>query len=211
MSQKKKQQNSSQKLWFHIAEIVLNVAIIAAVVIGVRTFLISPFQVDGDSMLSTLENNEYILINKLTYFIDIPKRGDVVVLRPPTHDYQKHYVKRIIGIPGDEVIIREGYVYIRTEDSDQEERLSEPYLNEHNYGQTYHQFGSTEEKRYQVPADHYFLLGDNRRGSLDSRSFVDNKGEPQPFVHRSDVKGKVWYVVLPVSKIHAVETPEYEL
>ena len=102
-----------RSLLWHLLDVALNIVIIVGIVAGIRTFLVSPFQVEGDSMVDTLEHKEYIIINKLAYILGDPARGDVVVFRPPS-DHKKHYVKRIIGIPGDEVIIRGGKVYLKT-------------------------------------------------------------------------------------------------
>jgi len=149
-------------LWFHFFDVLLNIVIIVAVVAAIRTFLVSPFQVEGNSMIDTLENRQYIIINKLAYFIGEPDRGDIVVFRPPNADHNKHYVKRVIGMPGDEVIIRDGDVYMRVGAKGPEHRLPESYLNERNQNHTFAATGDGgAEKRYQVPAGHYFLLGDN--------------------------------------------------
>ncbi|MDO8468369.1 MAG: signal peptidase I [Candidatus Peribacter sp.] len=197
-------------LWFHFFDVLLNIVIIVAVVAGIRTFLVSPFQVEGNSMIDTLENRQYIIINKLSYFLHAPERGDIVVFRPPNTDHSKFYVKRIIGLPGDEIIIRDGDVFVQSEGSGKELRLNETYLNERNTDHTYvGAAGSGEEKRYAVPEDHFFLLGDNRLGSLDSRSFRNAENEPTPFVPQNDIKGRVWFVALPFSKAHAMEAPAY--
>jgi len=195
-------------LWFHAFDVLLNIVIIVAIVGVVRTFLVSPFQVEGNSMIDTLEHNQYIIINKLAYHIGKPERGEVVVFRPP-NQHKKHYVKRIIGVPGDTVSIRDGFVYLTPADSDEENELPEEYLNDRNHGQTFQHpptSGNREEIRYEVPQGQYFLLGDNRKGSLDSRSFT-----PTSFVPQDDIKGRVWFVALPVSKIHALEPPDYGL
>jgi signal peptidase I len=197
-------------LWYHFFDVLLNIVIIVAIVAAIRTFLVSPFQVEGNSMIDTLENREYIIINKLAYYLGHPERGDIVVFRPPNGDHSKHYVKRIIGLPGDEIILRGGYAYVRIGGKDPERKLIEPYLNDRNQGHTYVSAGgSGEEKRYEVPAGHYFVLGDNRQGSLDSRAFRDTKNELVPFVPENDVKGRVWFVALPVKKIHTLEKPDY--
>lgn len=199
-------------LWFHFIDVLLNIVIIVAVVAAIRTFLVSPFQVEGNSMVDTLENREYIIINKLAYFIGAPERGDIVVFRPPNADHSKHYVKRVIGMPGDEVTIRDGNVYLRVNGAGREQRIAEPYLNERNQGHTYATAGDGgAEKRYSIPEGYYFLLGDNRQGSLDSRSFRNTTNEMTPYVPENDIKGRVWFVALPISKVHAMDKPEYGL
>ena len=198
-------------LWFHLIDVLFNIVVIVAIVATIRTFLVSPFQVEGSSMTSTLENNEYIVINKLVYYIGNPHRGDVIVFRPPT-DPKKHYVKRVIGLPGDTVIIRGGLVYLKKSGDTHEVKLDEPYLDERNQGKTFRHppgSGDTSEIRYDVPAGEYFVLGDNRQGSLDSRSFMGTSSTPQPFVPQNNINGRVWFVALPFGKIHALAAPDY--
>jgi signal peptidase I len=198
-------------LWFHLFDVILNIVIIVAIVATIRTFLVSPFQVEGKSMMSTLEHEQYIIINKLAYHIGAPDRGDVVVFRPPNNP-KKPYVKRVIGMPGDEVIIGGGFVSIRTSGLEDEIDLDERYLNDKNAGKTYQappSTGNTDEIRYRVPEGKYFLLGDNRQASLDSRSFRDGDGDSIPFVDEDSILGRVWVVALPLSKIHALEAPYY--
>jgi signal peptidase I len=197
---------------FHLLDVVFNIVIIIAIVGGIRTFLVSPFQVEGNSMLDTLEDKQYIVINKLAYLVGEPRRGDVVVFRPPTNDHDKYYVKRIIGTPGDHVIIQDGYVYLLPKGETVVRKVPEGYLNERNMGHTYRHppaSGNGDKMVFDVPEGKYFLLGDNRQGSLDSRSFTDQQGEPVPFVTDDDIKGRVWFIALPITKIHALEPPEY--
>lgn len=207
----------SRGVLYNIVDVLLNVVIIVAIVAVIRTFVVSPFEVEGSSMVPTLEDNEYIIINKLGYFLgssfgmesSMPKRGDVVVFRPPT-DGGKYYVKRIIGLPGDEIIIRDGGVFILSDGMEQ--KLNEPYLDERNRRHTFRApvgNGDRGEETYVVPEGKYFLLGDNRQGSLDSRSFRNSSGEAMPFVDQDSIAGRVWFVALPITKSHALETPEY--
>lgn len=198
---------------FHVLDVVFNIVVIVAIVAGIRTFLVSPFQVEGSSMTNTLEDNEYIIINKLAYYIGQPQRGEIVVFRPP-NETNKYYVKRVIGMPGDSISIRDGYVYLTPAGSDEETRLDEGYLDERNAGKTYRHppgSGDTSEIDFTVPEGRYFLMGDNRQGSLDSRSFTLPDGSSAPYVAEDNIKGRVWFVALPVTKIHAFETPAYEL
>lgn len=200
-------------IWFHLFDVVLNIVIIVGAVALIRTFLVSPFQVEGNSMLSTLEHKEYIIINKLAYHLGIPERGDVVVFRPPTTP-DKPYVKRVIGIPGDNIVIEGGYVYLQPDGEGAMERLNEDYLNDYNSGHTYQappSSGNTARISYTVPEGHYFLLGDNRQGSLDSRSFRDGNGDSIPYVEEDSILGRVWVVALPISKMHVLEPPMYDL
>jgi len=203
-----------RKVWVHVLDVLLNVVIIVAIVGGIRTFLVSPFQVEGNSMVSTLEDNQYIIINKFAYRIGSPERGDIVVFHPPG-DEKKYYVKRVIGLSGDRVTLRGGYVHVQAAGIDSEVRLDEvAYLDERNLGHTYrHPPGSGDfsEVDFHVPEGKYFLLGDNRQGSLDSRSFMSADGEHVPFVDEDAISGRVWFVALPITKIHAFEVPEYGL
>lgn len=197
---------------FHILDVAFNLVVILAIVMGIRTFLVMPFQVEGKSMDSTLADREYIIINKLAYYLGDPGRGDVVVFHPPNAP-GKYYVKRVIGIGGDEVTLRGGKVYVKRAGETEEKQLDEPYLDPENQGKTFrHAIGDDgTTATFQIPADHYFLLGDNRQNSTDSRGFTDGSGQPSPYVTDAAVAGKVWFVALPLSKVHALQPPEYAL
>lgn len=204
--------HAQRGFWFHVLDVVFNIVVIVAIVAGIRTFLVSPFQVEGNSMVSTLEDREYIVINKLAYILGSPKRGDIVVFRPP-NEPRKFYVKRVIGVPGDRIEIRNGKVYVRTSDGGPAHELDEPYLDERNQGSTFRHppnSGDMTPISYDVPPNEYFLLGDNRQGSHDSRSFTIDS-EPRPFVPDESIKGRVWFVALPITKIHAFSSPDYDL
>ena len=111
---------------FHLFDVILNIVIIVAIVAVIRTFIVSPFQIEGNSMVDTLEHKEYIVINKFRYLFGTPVRGDIVVFRPLT-DPDKYYVKRIIGLPGDVIVVRNGYVFLREKDKG-DVKLNESYL-----------------------------------------------------------------------------------
>lgn len=131
----------------------------------IRVFLFTPIVVDGVSMMPTLEDGDRMIVNKIGYTIGEPDRFDIVVFHAPE---QKDYIKRIIGLPGDEVEYKEDMLFINGEPID------EPYLDKYKAeltdGQLTENF-TLEEKTLTkvVPDDHIFVLGDNRRKSKDSR------------------------------------------
>ncbi len=201
-----------RSLWFHLFDVTLNIVIIVAIVAIIRTFIVSPFQIEGNSMIETLEHKEYIVINKFRYLFATPGRGDIVVFRPPS-DMSKYYVKRVIGLPGESIVIRDGFVFLRDPNKG-DIKLEEGYLSAMNNGKTYRypvNSGDTSEEVFTVADGQYFLLGDNRQGSLDSRSFAHLGTSEAAFVPEPNIKGSVWFVALPVTKIHAFEPPNYHL
>ncbi|MFW5942435.1 MAG: signal peptidase I [bacterium] len=128
------------------------------------------YRVEGHSMMPTLEEGEYLIINKLSYYLEEPQRGDIIVLHFP-RDQSKEYIKRIIGLPGDLVEISDGQVSVNGV------VLDEPYLN----GAANYQTGS-----WRVPDGQYFVMGDNRNNSSDSRNWS--------FLPHKDIVGKAWVI-----------------
>ena len=132
--------------------------LIVVVVIPIRVFIISPFVVDGESMHPTFENLDYLIVDEAVYDFKSPARGDVVVFRYPLNP-SVFYIKRIIGLPGETVSINRGVVTITTVNG-QEMTLNEPYIvNE----------DATYTKDVSLSAGEYFVMGDNRPNSSDSR------------------------------------------
>jgi signal peptidase I len=121
------------------------------------TFLYQPVRVEGTSMLPRLEDSDRLFINKFVYHIEAIGRGDIVVFRYP-RDEEKSYIKRVIGLPGDRVRIIQGQVWINGHP------ISEPYVPER-----YRDDRSYTE--ITIPPDHYFMMGDHRSISSDSREF----------------------------------------
>lgn len=119
-----------------------------------RAYVIQPFRVQMTSMVSTLEPNDLVLVEKITYRFSKPQRGDIVVFVPPNNPNDK-YIKRVIGLPGETVSIKSDTVYIDGKP------LKEPYLNS----------PMADMEPIKVPEDSVFVMGDNRSVSLDSRSF----------------------------------------
>ena len=149
--------------------------IIIVVVVFIRTFIVTPVKVDGTSMYPTLDGDEIMLLNKLGH-ID---RFDIVVIH--LNDEEGNLIKRVIGLPGETVEIRDNKIYVN------DELLEDSY----GYGTTYNIDPVT------LSEDEYFVLGDNRIISLDSRVFGK--------INRSEIKGTTNFIMYPFSKIGKVE------
>lgn len=156
--------------------------LIILVVIPIRVFVISPFVVDGESMHPTFENLDYLIIDEILYNFRAPARGDVIVFRYPSNP-SIFYIKRVIGIPGETVSINHGVVTITTADG-KSFALDEPYIvNE----------DATYTKDVSLNQEEYFVMGDNRPNSSDSRVWG-----PLP---KKDIIGRVDLRLLPISLI----------
>jgi signal peptidase I len=139
--------------------VVISVALLVAFV--VRTFVIAHFVVEGESMYSTLDTNDRVFVNKLSYRLHDPNRGDVVVLHQVTGASERDLIKRVIGLPGESVEVRNCTVLIDGR------VLDEPYLDPEVVTPT--DCGGDYVLDGVVPDDHVFVMGDNRGGSQDSR------------------------------------------
>lgn len=140
---------------------LLRFAIIALViVVPFRLFIAQPFIVNGASMTPTFHSGEYLIVDQVSYQFDNPSRGDVIVFRFPENT-SKYYIKRIIGLPGETVEITDGTVMIYNDEWPDGRKLVEPYIEEHARFETKTTLGEGE----------YFVLGDNRQHSSDSRSW----------------------------------------
>ncbi len=162
--------NLSKEIWEWIRAIA--VAVVLALLI--RFFILQVFVVEGSSMHPTLESYDRLVVDKISYRFHEPDHGDIVVFDSRTG---KDFVKRVIGVGGDSIEIRAGQVY-RNGDL-----LEEPYL----MGQTdYQDYGPIE-----IPPDHFFLMGDFRRNSMDSRD------ERIGLVSMERIRGRACLVVWP--------------
>jgi len=154
--------------------------VITTIIVGVVIFIllqttVQSFIVIGSSMKPSLEPGQRLLVSKISYRVGEPQRGDVIVFLPPNDN--SDYIKRIIGLPGDTVEVNDMTVYVNGV------ALDEPYINS---APQYH----FNEK--QVPADSYFVLGDNRNNSNDSHNGW--------FAEDDDVVGKAWLSIWPPDK-----------
>jgi|GEM_PF-1250981 len=300
-----------------VADILYNAVIIIVLVVLIRSFLISPFRVVGASMADTLENKEFILIDKLSYIVGHVDRGDPIVFLPPAtskdtpkfeeaattdstgvgiFDFSKltklsdasycskfilrslwfchnkvekgdlvyyalqtvvpggtaietdwslvksvmiddesydlglaqlpgfpnktytirvysskgpeYFVKRVIGIPGDTVMIDNGRVYIKRPSDTEFIETSEPFLNSENFNRTYIS-QRLRQNTYVVPKGEYFVMGDNRNHSNDSRSWLEPISQnPYSFVPEANISGKVLVVLWPLPALRLIHSAD---
>jgi signal peptidase I len=168
----------------------------------IQTFVAQPYQVQQESMFDTLEEGQYVLVDKLTPHFDSYSRGDIVVFHPLVHEdscadpaeqipgeEDVPFIKRVIGEPGDRVELRDGEVYVNGA------RLDEPYVDE----APTDVFG--EDDAWTVPDDRLFVMGDNRGNSTDSRAFGP--------ICTNEVVGRAWLRYWPLSTIGILQTPVY--
>ncbi|MBR5560518.1 MAG: signal peptidase I [Clostridia bacterium] len=159
-----------------IFEWIMVFVVAAALAFVVRTFIFEPVRVDGASMMDTLVDGEYMIATKFDYLLGDPERFDIVICNYPNTNDGMYRVKRVIGMPGDIIQLLSGQLYINGEHVEQDFDMHSITAN---YGP------------YTVPQDHYFVLGDNRNNSKDSRSALVG---PLP---RNMIKGHVRAVVFP--------------
>lgn len=175
-----------RKFFLFIWEIVKVVSISLAIILPVRYYLIQPFYVKGASMEPNFHDHEYLIIDEISYRFNEPQRGQVVVFRYPKNP-QEYFIKRIIALPGEEVQIKNGEVIIYNDSNPEGIVLNESYLPDDL--ETY----DTNETILKVGAEEYFVLGDNRPASKDSRSFGA--------VDKAFITGKVLFRGWPIDKI----------
>jgi len=205
-----------------IADLIVNVAIVFGVVLLIEKFIVTPFDIFGPSMCDSMNNikgecvkgyGEKIILNKAGYFVDTPKRGDIIVFVPKSSD-EKFFIKRVIGLPGETVEILNGDVYITNAEHPNGTKLDELYLNEENNHNT--PTFETGYKIFNVPEGEYFAMGDNRNASTDSRSCFQNpyaggcNGDPSgAFVPVKNIEGKAWVKFWPINSMQVIEQPVY--
>lgn len=151
---------------------ILETALLTLVVFLVLNTLTGRFQVRGSSMEPTLHDGQYLVVSKLAYWLRPPARGDIVVFHPPT-DASDDYIKRIVGLPGEQVTVGNGELRVDGVP------LQEPYVIR------YGSYSGT----WQLGADEYFVLGDNRSSSSDSHTWGTLPGE--------NIIGKAWLCYWP--------------
>jgi signal peptidase I len=180
-----------RKVYAFLIDTVQTLVLVFAVFLVIYVFLFRPFQVSGISMYPNFLDKEYILTNIIGLKFTLPKLGDVIVFKAP-NDPEKDYIKRVIGVPGDTIMVANGDVYVNQKLMDQSSFLN-PAV------KTYGGLFLRESTPVTVPANYYFVMGDNRTGSSDSREWG--------FVPFGNIVGESLYVYWPPDKMGTVKNP----
>ena len=162
---------------------LLKFAIIAVVIVApIRLFVAKPFIVSGASMEPTFQTGQYLIVDELTYHFEQPQRGQVIIFKYPL-DPTQYFIKRIIGLPGETVNIKGGTVSITKTDGSTL-NLPESYIKN---------IGNGADMSVTIPADQYFVMGDNRPESSDSRYWG--------LLPRGNIVGRAFVRLLPINEI----------
>lgn len=172
------EQTKGQSFW----ELVRFAIIALIIVIPIRVLVAEPFVVSGSSMVPTFENGDYLIVDKISYKLGNPDRNDVVVFRYPG-DTSKFFIKRIIGLPNETVDIKGSQVTITNAERQEGFVLEEPYVKNEGNNDTH----------FVLKEDEYFVMGDNRNASSDSRYWGA--------VKINLISGKAFLRLLPISNI----------
>jgi len=172
-------------------EVAKIVVIALVIVVPIRYFLFQPFFVKGQSMEPNFEDGDYLIVDEISYRLHDPQRGDVVVFKYP-YNLSQRYIKRIIGLPGETIEIKDGEIIIINDKGNQ-------ILDESKYLSSSLQTWGNET--FNVGQREYFVLGDNRSVSADSRSWG--------LLPRSDIIGKVVFRAWPFTAFAAIKVPAY--
>jgi signal peptidase I len=181
-----KSSTKKEGVWDLIKFIIIAIAI----VLPIRALIAQPFIVSGSSMFPTFKDNQYLIVDQISYRFEDPKRGDIVIFRYPI-DPSKFFIKRVIGLPNENVSIENGVITITEEDGSQK-TLNEPYLEIDRE--------SKDTLDVQLKDGEYFVMGDNRIASSDSRTWG--------VLPRKNVIGKALFRLLPTDSI-SVDPGEY--
>jgi signal peptidase I len=172
---------------------VAEVAVLAIALYLVINFVIQTVHVIGTSMVATLGDQDYLIATKIDYRLHPPQRGDIIIMRDP-YDPSKDFIKRVVGVPGDHILIRGGQTFINGR------ALDEPYINPAEPWTVNADWPATPPSNAEgilLGSDEYFVMGDNRNHSSDSRLFGQIK--------RSQIEARAWLRVLPLPRFGPVD------
>ena len=176
--------NGKKGIWSGLGDLSVFIVFVIGAVVLVRIFIAQPFIVSGTSMFPTFQNANYLIVDELTYRFHQPQRGDVIIFHPPI-DMKSYYIKRIIGLPGDTVTVKNGVVTVSNDSNPKGVVLSEPYITTDTL---------SENVSVKVPDGNYFVMGDNRPASFDSRKWG--------LLPRANITGRAFIRLFPFSELN---------
>jgi signal peptidase I len=180
-----------KKIYAVVIDIMQTFLMAASIFLVIYIFILRPFQVSGESMFPTFKDKEYILTNLIGLRFNSPKRGDVIVFKAPP-DNEKDFIKRVIGLPGDKILLKDGFIYLNGKLFDESSYLASDV-------RTYGGAFLKEGEEFTVPDGNFFVMGDNRPYSSDSREWG--------LLKISDVIGTSFFVYWPVNTMRIVTNP----
>lgn len=183
-----KQKNNSKSMVQQVLETIFYFSFLLLAVLVIQRFVVQPVEVDGKSMETTLSDGNHLLLEKVSYLFGEPKRFDVIVFQPYMKKKEMYYIKRVIGLPGETVQIIDNIIYIN----------GKPLIE--NFGKENEiRYDGIAENPIKLSADEYFVLGDNRNNSKDSRS------ETVGPIKRKSILGKAWCRIWPLNQLGFVK------
>ena len=191
LSEEKPQEKTTA--WREIWEFGKVILLALVIALPLRYFIAQPFIVKGQSMEPSFEDREYLVIDELTYQFREPQRGEVVVFRYPNNP-KEFFIKRIIGMPGETIVIKNGQILIKSGSE-----ANEPFFLQEDYLPS--DLKTFPEKEYVLDKVQYLVLGDNRRNSSDSRSWGP--------LDKKFITGRAFFRAWPPSKFGLIPEPVY--
>lgn len=180
-------QDPVKDFFYFVWDLVKTGVVVFIIAFLIRYFLIQPFIVDGGSMMPNYIDQEYLLAEKLSYTISSPSRGDVIIFKYPNNP-TVNYIKRVIGLPGETVEISDNQIKIINTSHPNGVVLDESYISKGTKTLT----GSDKKVVTIVPNDSYFVMGDNREHSSDSREWGN--------LPKANIIGRAWLTVKPLDR-----------
>ena len=180
-----------RKIYYFLLDALQSLLVAAAVFLVIYQFLFRPFEVKGDSMYPNFLNNQYVLTNLIALHTSTPQLGDVIVFKAPP-DPEKAFIKRVIGKGGDTLLLENGQVFLNGKLLDESIYLKSSVKT---YGGAFLKEGQV----MQIPQDEFFVMGDNRNFSSDSREWG--------FVKKSEITGYSFFVYWPPNEMKIIKNP----
>ena len=186
-----KKQSRLSRFFLGLFDLVKTVVLIVILTYGIRLFIIQPFIVEGQSMEPSFQNGDYLITEKISFRIRPPERGEIVIFHPPDNP-DVNYIKRLVGLPGDVISISDGAVHVNGK------KILEPYLSSDNQTVSTQKEGSA----ITLKEGEYFVMGDNRNHSRDSREIG-----PIP---TDSIVSRIWFRLLPIQQARAFAAVKYQ-